>query len=103
MNINERDNLRFEQRDLHKDEKDSMIATIYPFRTPPQEILNGTYIIKDPMLQLSSGLHLTTSSILLLPRKDKRVLVPAVALDAEHPSINIKFLAREGMPETYRS
>jgi hypothetical protein len=81
--------------------KDNFLNEIFPFGIPPQEVLDGTYIIADPELQLATGYHYTSSSVLAFPRNDRKVLVPAVALDSNHPSLNLGFLMKETMEKTH--
>lgn len=85
-------------------EREQIVNDVYPFSRPPQNIIDGTFLVVDPELQLSSGehgLHIASSLSLVHQRKDNLVLVPGIALGkAGHPLFDVKFAALRGMART---
>jgi hypothetical protein len=73
----------------------------FPFGLPSAETLAGTYLVHAEEYQLDRGFHQTSSSALVLPRNDERLLVPAIAFGDNHPPLNLKYMLKEGLPITH--
>jgi len=47
-----------------------------------------------------SAFHQTSSAVLVLPRSDGKFLIPAIAFDETHPSLDLEFIALDILPKT---
>lgn len=66
-------------------ESGALIKNLFPFKFPSLEVAQNCFLILDPALQLEKAFHQTTTAILLEPRRDDRLLLPAIALEDETP------------------
>lgn len=82
-------------------ERKDLVYQLFPLKTPPIDVARNCLLISDPELQLKEGFHDTTSSVLLFPREDKRVLVPAITFDGKRPPLNLWVLISDTLPFTY--
>jgi len=73
---------------------------LFPFKEPTDEVKAATYIhVNRPEGQfLPLGYHGTTSSVLLRPRTDGKILIPGIALDTTHPSLKLNNIVTSEMP-----
>lgn len=82
-------------------EQAKLVRTLFPFSTPPLDVAKNCLLIDDPNLQLRSGFHDTSSAIFLAPRKDNRILVPAIAFDDNDPALNLWVMISDTLPKTH--
>ena len=69
--------------------KQETLNRVFPLGIPPKDVVDGTYVINDETLCFDQGFHQTDSSILLFPRPDRRLLVPAAALGEGQPTLHL--------------
>lgn len=98
------DGLRFTPDDVRLEEEMRRdIRNLFPFGLPSDELFAGTYFIRASEFQLDNGFHQTSSSTLVMPRNDGRLLIPAVALGNNHPGLDIRTMLRDGFPVTHQN
>ena len=86
---------------LEEARREEILRKLFPFQFPPQELIDGMYIIVDPEYQLRKALHQTNTSILTLQRGDGNFIVPAVGLNGNYPYLDLSFMGRETLPKTH--
>jgi hypothetical protein len=90
-------------KDLEKTKElreQEILSQFFPFSIPPKDVVDSTYVVANQDLGFDTGIHQTTSSILIYPRTDGRILVPPVALNNHGGTFNLFALVRETMPIT---
>lgn len=80
-------------------ERGDLVRQLFPFRIPPLDIARNCLIIDDPNLQLRKAFHDTSSAIFVAPRKDKNLLVPAIAFD-DQAALNLWITVSDTLPKT---
>jgi hypothetical protein len=81
-------------------ERANLVRQLFPFRTPPLDVARNCLIIDDPNIQLQTAFHDTSSSIFLSPRKDRKILVPAIAFENQ-PVLNLWVIVSDTLPKTH--
>lgn len=83
-------------------EQAQLVNTLFPFKRPPLEVARNCFLVADPQLQLSGGYHDTSSNILLFPRPDRKLLIPAEAFGKHHPEFDLHVIVSHTLPITHR-